>query len=84
MRLRKESPSKYLAIRNWLNILFIALALIFIICYFLVENPLSNIYCILSGLVAVLLKMGEAIIRVFENLQYKKQQGRNSIENGSK
>lgn len=82
MRLKKESPSRYLVIRNWLNVLFIALALIFIICCFLVENPLSNIYCILSGIVAVLLKMGEAIIRVFENLQDKKQQERNS--NGSK
>lgn len=66
--------TKYLMARNWLNILFIAFSIAFITIFFLVQDPWSNLYYILSGILAVLLKMGETIIRVIENLQQNKIQ----------
>lgn len=79
----KKKPTKYLLTRNWLNFLFIVFALAFIVSFFLVQNPWSNFYCILSGIVAVILKIGETIIRIIENLQQNKQQKRSSTKDGS-
>lgn len=75
--------TKYLMARNWLNILFIAFSIAFITIFFLVQDPWSNLYYILSGILAVLLKMGETIIRVIENLQQNKLQKRSSTKDGS-
>lgn len=75
--------TKYLMARNWLNILFIAFSIAFITIFFLVQDPWSNLYYILSGILAVLLKMGETIIRVIENLQQNKIQKRSSTKDGS-
>lgn len=75
--------TKYLMVRNWLNILFIAFSIAFITIFFLVQDPWSNLYYILSGILAVLLKMGETIIRVIENLQQNKSQKRSSTKDGS-
>lgn len=75
--------TKYLMARNWLNILFIAFSIAFITIFFLVQDPWSNLYYILSGILAVLLKMGETIIRVVENLQQNKLQKRSSTKDGS-
>lgn len=75
--------TKYLMVRNWLNILFIAFSIAFITIFFLVQDPWSNLYYILSGILAVLLKMGETIIRVIENLQQNKLQKRSSTKDGS-
>lgn len=75
--------TKYLMVRNWLNILFIAFSIAFITIFFLVQDPWSNLYYILSGILAILLKMGETIIRVIENLQQNKLQKRSSTKDGS-
>lgn len=83
MSSNSPKTTKYLMARNWLNILFIAFSIAFITIFFLVQDPWSNLYYILSGILAVLLKMGETIIRVIENLQQNKIQKRSSTKDGS-
>lgn len=83
MNIIKRSRTRYLVLRNWLNFFFILFAVAFVVCYFKFDTPFANPYCVACGIIAVLLKMGESVIRVVENMQQNKQHERYTKEHGS-
>lgn len=78
---KKEGASDYLMIRNILNVIFILLVVAFMVLYFTVKSqPLSNVWCVGTGVVAIFVKMIESVLRVMTNVQNRGRKAKNIEE----
>lgn len=69
----KQRPYK-LRLRNWLNTIFILLAVITILLYFLMDGDEGRIAMFICGSIAVMIKTAEVMIRLTHKPQSKRRQ----------
>lgn len=59
----KDRP-RYLRLRNWLNIIFMVLAVATILIFFFYNEPNRRVVIFAVGSAAVIVKMAEVMIRI--------------------
>ena len=59
----KERPRK-LKLRNWLNTIFILLAIATVLVFFFYKEPNRQLVIFTTGSMAVMVKMAEVMIRI--------------------
>ena len=59
-----KDRSRYLRLRNWLNIIFMVLAVATILIFFFYNEPNRRVVIFAVGSAAVIVKMAEVMIRI--------------------